>query len=257
MADVEITCGDGRPLAEFTKLLEERGKWLHETAEQSCSACMIDVLLSLRALTVVAAPRKIEVELNMYPTTLVPSCTGGRKHPRFCLRQGRARYTPKANERIRRVTEDLKNCSVWRWLDIKDREWLIVAHNKAEAEKWAFAKVKKRAERFKGLAKNAMSLMMKKSGSVTAKVTQDNPSATSKADMLTDVTKTVSGNTCQIEAHDLLDYARLAMIDADNAINMALMKASNKIASIINTKCKNLLFFQKLDTPFPEVRKAR
>lgn len=33
MADVTITCGDGRPLSEFTKLLEERGKWLHETAE--------------------------------------------------------------------------------------------------------------------------------------------------------------------------------------------------------------------------------
>lgn len=257
MAEVEITCGDGRPLAEFTQLLEERGRWLHETAEQSCSACMIDVLLSLRALTVVAAPRKLEVDLNLESTNFVPSCTGGRKKPLFCLRLGRARYTPKPNERIRRTTTDLKGCSVWRWYDIKDREWLIVAHSKAEAAKWAFDKVKKRAERYKGLAKNALSLMMKKSGSTTAKVTQDNQHATSRADTLTNVTKTVSGNSCLIEGSDLLDYAKLAMIDGDNAINMALMKASNKIASIINTKCKNLLFFQKLDTPFPEVRKAR
>lgn len=218
---------------------------------------MIDVLLSLRALTVVASPRKIEVDINLERTTLVPSCTGGRKNPKFCLRMGRARYTPKPNERIRRVTTDLKKCEVWRWFDIKNREWLIVAHSKAEAAKWAFDKVKKRAERFKGLAKNALSLMMKKSGSTTAKVTQNNAHATARADTLTNVTKTVNGNACTIEAHDLLDYAKLAMIDGDNAINMALMKASNKIASIINTKCKNLLFFQKLETPFPEVRKAR
>lgn len=55
----------------------------------------------------------------------------------------------------------------------------------------------------------------------------------------------------------MLDYAKLALKGGDSAINQALMKASNKIASVINQKCKNLLMFQKIETPFPEVRGRR
>ena len=54
MAYVEVTCASGRPVQELAKLIEQRSKWLDETAEQSCAACMIDVLVSLRALTTVA-----------------------------------------------------------------------------------------------------------------------------------------------------------------------------------------------------------
>ena len=43
----------------------------------------------------------------------------------------------------------------------------------------------------------------------------------------------------------------------DTAINQAIMKASNKIASVINQKCKNLLTFQPLGTPFPEVKSRK
>ena len=57
-----------------------------------------------------------------------------------------------------------------------------------------------------------------------------------------------------MNASDLLDYAKLALKGGDAAINQALMKASNKIASVINKKCEKLLMFEKLDTPFPEVK---
>lgn len=147
MAFVEVTCGNGRPIEELSKLIEKRSKWLNETAEQSCTACMLDILVSLRALTTVAKPSKKEID--MLDTSLVPSFTGGRKAPQFCLRYGGVRYTPRKDERVRIVpgvvSKDFKNCHVWEWHDINKRVWLIVARSRADAINWAFNKIKKRA----------------------------------------------------------------------------------------------------------------
>lgn len=54
----------------------------------------------------------------------------------------------------------LKDCKVYKWNDIKDREWLIVALSDSDAKDWAFKKIQKRAERFKGLARTALSKLM-------------------------------------------------------------------------------------------------
>ena len=251
MALVEVTCADGRPLAALSRLIEERSRWLNETAEQACAACMVDVLVSLRAVTKVAKPNKKEIALS--DTSLKPSMTGGKHSPTFCLRIGKARYTPQSNERIVRTTTDLKDANVYKWYDIKKRSWLIVAKSRKDAIDWATQKLKKRANQYKGLARAAFSILMKQSGSKTsAPIT--NAEAASKASSLTRVTKTKSGSNYSINASDMLDYAKLALRGGDTAINQALGKASNKIASVINTKCKNILMFEKLDTPFPELR---
>ena len=100
---VSITTADGKPLAELSKLIEQRSRWLNETAEQSCTATMLDVLVSLRALTTTAKPNKKEIVLE--DTNLVPSFTGGRDNPQFCLRLGQkgSRYTPKNKERVAKM----------------------------------------------------------------------------------------------------------------------------------------------------------
>lgn len=69
------------------------------------------------------------------------------------------------------------------------------------------------------------------------------------------MTKSGNGSTYSLEASDLLDYAKLALKGGEAAINTAMMKAANKITSVINVKCKNLLMFSKLDTPFPDVKR--
>lgn len=93
MAYVSVTCGDGRPIEELTKLIQQRSKWLNETAEEACAACMIDVLVSLRALTKTAKPKKNEIVVE--ETSLTPSYTTVAKGSyQFCLRQGKARYVP-------------------------------------------------------------------------------------------------------------------------------------------------------------------
>lgn len=50
---------------------------------------------------------------------------------------------------------------MFKWHDIKQRSWLIVAKTKKDAVDWAYEKIKKRASRFKGLARIALSLLMK------------------------------------------------------------------------------------------------
>lgn len=79
--------------------------------------------------------------------------------------------------------------------------------------------------------------------------------AANKGNQTTRVQKNGNGSTFSLSAFDLLDYAKLALKGGDAAINQALMKAANKIASVINKKCEKLLMFEKLDSPFPEVKK--
>ena len=82
----------------------------------------------------------------------------------------------------------------------------------------------------------------------------DNAQAAQQAQQVTKVSRFKNGDRFSLSASDLLEYAKLALKGGDAAINNAIMKASNKIASVINQKCKNLLMFEKLDTPFPEVK---
>lgn len=253
MAYVNVTCADGRPIQALTKLIEQRGKWLNETAEQSCAAVMLDVLVSLRALTTTAKPKRNEIHIEN--SSLVLSFERiGKGKPRPCLRNGKAKYVLRKSERMAFATDDWKKCKVWKWNDTTRKcVWYVVAHSSKEAQDWAFEKVKKRAQRFRGLARIALSKLMMMSGSKTSQP-MDNAEAATKAQALTKVTKTGNGSSYSLEASDLLNYAKLALKGGDASVNQAIMKASNKIASVINQRCKDLLSFNKIETPFPQIR---
>lgn len=64
--------------------------------------------------------------------------------------------------------KNFKDCKVFKWIDINNREWLVVALSEKDAKDWAFNKIQKRSRRFKGLARTALSILMMKSGSKTA-----------------------------------------------------------------------------------------
>lgn len=224
MAFVSVTCANGQSLDALTRLIQERSKWLKESAEQSVTATLMDVLVSLRALTKVASPKKNEIKLQA--TSLVPSFTGGREKPTFCLRNGTARYTPSGKVRIGQVagitSKDFKKCHVWRWDDINGRKWLIVARTQKDALNWAFAKVKKRTTRFKGLAKMALSKLLVKSGSRTGANGTATQNANKVAEQQTKVVKTKMGDMFSVEATDLIDYAKIALKGGQAAIDTAL-----------------------------------
>jgi len=253
MAAVTVTCDNGRPVEELAKLIDLRSKWLKQTAEQSCTACMMDMLVSLRALTKTARPKKNEIKLQSTALTVSWKRVGGKNVP--ILRNGGAEYTPQSGESIlwdRDHVTQYRLCKVWRWKDYK-QTYLIVALNQSHAKERAMQKVHRRVERYGGLARTAISLLLKKTGS-KPDPTKASPRASDKANRLTFVTKSGNGNTFNIKADDLLDYAKLAFkVDGDSAMNQAMMKACNKVTGLINQKCKDLLTFKKLDTPFPEV----
>ena len=254
MSYVTVTTEDGRPAEALAKLLEQRSKYMNETAEQSCAAVMIDVLVSLRAATLLAKPTKEEIVLVQTP--LMPSFSGPKNSRKFCLRNGKARYVPKDNERIRRAAADLNNCHVWKWQRFNKGTYLIVAHSKSEAEKWAIEAAKRFAKQRKGLAKHALSVLMQQSGSKTS-VQPPNTDIAKIASSIAKVTKSKNGKAYSLHASDLLEYAKLAIKGGDAAVSQALMRAANKVAHIINMKCKNLLLFKKIESPFPELKTSK
>lgn len=249
---VNVTVEGGHTLQEFARLIEERSKWLRENTEKSVTAMMMDTLVSLRALTRIASPKKSEIKLS--PTPLRVSWSHNVRGP--VLRNGKARYT--GDEGIiwgTRNAEEYKLCRVWRWHDYK-RDWLVVALSEKDAKERAYRKLQKRANAYKGVARVALSLLLKKTGTNPAP-DKASPRASDSANRLTRVTKTGSGSNYTIEADDLLDYAKLAFrgIDGDAAIETAMQKACNKVTGLINQRCKDILGFSRLETPFPEVRK--
>jgi hypothetical protein len=137
-----------------------------------------------------------------------------------------SRYTPQKHERVAKMagiqTKDFKNCVVFRWYDINKRHWLIVARTQKDALNWAFAKVKKRTTRFKGLAKMALSKLLVKSGSRTGGGGTATQNANKVAEQQTKVVKTKMGDRFSVEATDLIDYAKIALKGGQAAIDTAL-----------------------------------
>ena len=215
----------------------------------------MNVLVSLRALAKEARPKASEIKLKITSLKVGWKQDGANKHP--IIKNGNAEYTTGKGEGVIWATRDeslYKLCKIWRWDDYKDRTWLIVAPNQSMAKERAMKKVQKRVTIYKGLAKTAISLLLKKTGS-RPDPTKASPRASDTANRISRVTKSGSGSEFNIQVEDLLDYAKLAFKGGgDSAINLALMKAANKIVSIINKKCEKLLLFEKLDTPFPEVK---
>lgn len=143
MASVTVTCDNGRPVQELARLIEQRAKWLKQTAEESCTACMMDVLVSLRALAKEARPKKAEIKLKATTLRVGWRRDGGRNHP-VLKTSGYAEYTLQQGESIIWATRDASQynlCRIWRWNDYKDRTWLIVAPNQAMAKERALKKV--------------------------------------------------------------------------------------------------------------------
>lgn len=84
---------DGQTLKQFADLLQQRMKYMHETARDSIAACAINALKSIRAATKVAKPSKVKVDLKK-DVALYCACTtkGGKKFPCLRYKGSNARY---------------------------------------------------------------------------------------------------------------------------------------------------------------------
>ena len=259
---ITATVGDGKTLEKFAELLAARAKYLNESAKDSVAACAIDALRSIRAVTAKATNasvvKNVEVKQDgvLYPSM---KSVGGAKI--ICIRtKGGTEY--KGPEEIVVASDHAKltTCFVFRFADWHNgkagKTYLIIAQNAAAALKRAKEIKRRRAMRYSGLARTALTRLMMKTSTVRDGERAD-AAVTRKADEATRKIDQTSGKTYSVRIEDNLGYAVGAVKGGQAGIDTALKKAMNKIAATINQKCKNLLLFKPLEAPFPEVRQRR
>ena len=71
---ISMTFGNGLTMQQFGQVIQERMKWMKETARDSIVACAITALKAIRTITRVAKLSSIKVEVTP-DTTLYPSFT--------------------------------------------------------------------------------------------------------------------------------------------------------------------------------------
>ena len=72
-AEVKMSISaDGKPLAVLQDLISKRIALTNESAKEATTACAITILKSLRAATLVANPKKLDIKLDvqghLYPS---------------------------------------------------------------------------------------------------------------------------------------------------------------------------------------------
>lgn len=253
---------DGHTMKQLADLIATRSSWLGETTIDSVSACALQLLISLRSLTRVANPKKTKIEVTELPgLKLSFTTTGSKKIP--CLRIGNSRYFPPSNTRIMYKSID-KNARPFEFKYSSPKGkiivYIIVASSSGDAKREAKIIVTKRAYMYKGLAKRALGQLMYKACSLNP-TDQVNSKTNWTADANSLVAHTLSHSTYgamyNLDMFDELLYATAALKNGKSDIELAAQKSMNKVVSAINKKCKNLLGFQKLSTPFPELVKRR
>ena len=259
----------GKTLNDFCKVLQERMKYMNETARDSIAACALQVLRSIRTVTKVAKPSSIKVDVPV-DNTLYPSWTTESAKKRLCVRLkgSNARYFGK--ERLISTGNPVKinHWMVYRYIDKlspKLTQYLIIAPTKAAAKQRARQISIARQKRYAGLAKRALSVLMMRtfnknvSDNVPQRVTLKAKEVTAKREI---IAKAADGNGGKyaLVLDDNLRYAIDAIKGGKAAIDTQMKKAMNKIVAAINNKLKKnggLLGPQRLETPFPEVRKRK
>ena len=192
---------------------------------------------------------------------LVPSFRrrGGKYRP--CIRTGRNgnTYTPTKGTRII-YADGLTNFTNQRVYTSEivrgegDRRrtyrYVVVASSKANATRAVRAANAKRIASWRGLARAAVSALMRRAGGSTTTSGKIGAKAAANAR----VTERGAGNSFSLQILDTLDYAECAVKGGASGISLALERACNKSASVINRRCAGLLDFAPLPTPFPEVK---
>lgn len=269
---IRATVGNGMTLRKFGEILADRMKYLNETARGSVAACALQVLRSIRTVTKVAKPNGIKPDLvpanEYYPSY----STRSNKSKAICIRLkgSNTRYAGKSKVVFAASPQKgmEKSWHVWLVKDehsTKERSWLIAAPSKAIAKATAKKLISRRAMKYAGLAKRAISLLMMKT--FNKGIADNVPSHVSaKAAQVTRKTETVqehgnsAGGTYTLTLTDALKYALDAIKGGKAQVDIQMRKALNKVTSVINLKMKDtdkLFGPSKLPTPFPEVSSRR
>lgn len=283
--EIKVDYAGGHTIAELSKTLQARMKYLNESAFQSIHATAVNALTSIRAGTRVAKATGLKVNLveradlhfsyqtqgsSLRISVGTGKASGMKPNRKMCLRHGAdakiaAVYSPGGDERIRFVSchgVPLRTVKVYEFVDDcaeSKLKYLIAAPSAAIAKKAAREIVARRLLRYAGLAKRAVSALMVKTNTkgpsdlVSARVYAKANECTEKRDVI--ARDSTGGGKYALLLYDNVRYAARALKGGSAAVDVAIKKAANKTVSVIQQKCKNLLLPGELSTPFPEVTK--
>ena len=267
---ISMSFGNGLTMQKFGQVIQERMKWMRETARDSIAACAITALKAIRTITRVAKLSSIKVEVTP-DSTLYPSFTskGSQKIPCVRFKGSKQRYSGRERLRIVGKPAKIEQCLVYRFTDKLSNSlptYFIIAESPAAAKAEAKAIVRSRQIRYAGLAKRAIGVLMHKTS------TNQNPKdnvpmrVNAKAVEVTKakeiVAKSTDGNGGKyaLVMHDDLKYATDSIKGGRSAVDIQMKKAMNKIISIVNRKIQDgATFFssKKIPTPFPALVRRR
>lgn len=239
---------EGKPLEVLGNLIEERKRILGESAEDAVVATGIDALISLRALTKTAKKMipKADVQFGREEPKYITGTRGkitGRIFRRVLVGRWKDgekknfvrwqecynyRHTKKGKLRVRRATSAERTAAWQRWGRIANRGL---------------------AKRVLGLAMNSISTRKVPLGPAKARLARIAAASVS-------VTSSGAGSSFVLMIGDKLGYAQQALKGGPAAVELALQKAANKIAGRL-CKVADKKFGEKIQTPFPEVKKRR
>ena len=249
---------DGKTLKQFEELIEKRRKLLHETTEQSVIACSIQVLKSIRAATKVAKTKGQPLEFCSMPGLYYSMKREGKGKPVPCLRfRGSNTEFKLQKGSVFVIVEKGVKASltqIYLWVKVNGVKYYLAATSEKAAKKYMMDREKMRIERYKGLAKMALGILMNKvSTSANASANENaGDKVNGVATRNTNVRKQLQQGVYEVTIEDNLEYAKDAVKGGEGEINTCLQKAMNMITSTINHKCEKLLSFEPLEIPFPK-----
>ena len=112
------------------------------------------------------------------------------------------------------------------------------------------------AKKHEGMARAALGKLSHKI-SKAGKEERAAPHAQTVAEKETFVVEKVQGDKYILDVRDNISFAQLAVKGGAVGVQIAMKKAANKVAGLIQHTCKKILLPGELPTPFPEVRRRR
>lgn len=248
---------EGQPLEVLTELIRKRSQVMHQCMDNAVAGTMVNVLRSLRSDTKNAIKtKKFNVEVE--DTGFYGGFSYSEK--KRCVRAGVSKYSSKVklDGKVVWLTWDKpkqSECHVYKVTNEQNQVYYVGARNTSMVMNYELGRIKKRISNYGGLAKNVLSIAMNQIA--TKSLPQDGSNVSrNKASTLSKVTISQSGNMYTITVVDEVNYGTDALKSGEAGVNLAIMKAANKTAGMLN-RIAGRDFKEHIETPFPEVKTRR
>jgi len=252
MRQLKVTY-EGKPLEVLNELIRKRSEVMRQCTANAVAGTMVNVLKSLRAETKNAVNTK-KFDVKVEDTGFYGGFSNAER--KRCVRAGVSAYSPKVDlGRVVWLTWDRpaqSQCHIYKVTNEQNRVYYVGARTATAVMSNELRRIKKRIGNYGGLAKNALSIAMNQ---IAVKTLPQDGSSTSrnKASTLSDVRISKTGDIYTMTVVDEVDYGTEALKSGAAGVDLAIMKAANKTAGMLN-HVAGRDFAERIETPFPEVK---